>query len=162
MHTTEYALIKCLSTTYSDTHVDFFNDCRSLRAVALLVKAPHRLEVKIALQPFFQFCGEGSRPCSQNKEFVSPVPSCWLGQQQALNPKIRTSGSSILLLQPNARKPKHFVSWNFTCLWYPGISPFLLYPSYKQQVTGTEPFLEGSPRVSWSGLHYERLPCFGS
>lgn len=57
MHTTEYALIKCLSTTYSDTHVDFFNDCRSLRVVALLVKAPHRLEVKIALQPFFVLWG---------------------------------------------------------------------------------------------------------
>ena len=40
-----------------------------------------------------------------DREFVSPFPSCWPGQQQTLNPKIRTlsSPSSTLLLQLNAK-----------------------------------------------------------
>lgn len=78
-------------------------------------KVPLRLEVKIAPQPFSQFCGEGNRQCSpngkyrecrhgnMNREFVSPFPSCWPGQQQTLNLKIRTLSSSTLLVQPNAK-----------------------------------------------------------
>ena len=72
---------------------------------------------KNSTSTFLPVLWEGNGQCSPNgkhrdcrhgsmsREFVSPFPSCWPGQQQTLNPKIRTlsSPSSILLLQPNAK-----------------------------------------------------------
>lgn len=40
---------------------------------------------------------------NMNEEFVSPFPSCWAGQKQTLNPKIRMLSSSALWLQPNEK-----------------------------------------------------------
>lgn len=88
---------------------------------------------------------------------MSPFPSCWTGQQQTLNPKIRTLSSprSTLLQQPNA-KTKALHKLELCLLVVPRQLAISLLP-IESATSDRNGSFEGN---SWKGRQREALVCF--